>query len=214
MTFPSGQGFQNPPVGNQGTLVRPAIKSPNYVTGSNGWSINRDGSAEFNNVIVRGLFQLPGDYASRAQDLLTEPSYATASVWAPVSGTGAGSWNSCIFKTFTGNANVDMELEGYANASASSTLRVAYRIYSGPTINGPWTLEYDFNQADSAMVGCPVTGSTAGTVGHWSSVANGLLTSDIVNRPWIQVMPGFRVSNNAAGTNKMVRARICVTPGQ
>lgn len=43
----SDGGFSNPITGGQGALVRPAIKSPNYVPGVSGWSINRDGSAEF-----------------------------------------------------------------------------------------------------------------------------------------------------------------------
>lgn len=46
--------FSNPITGGQGALIRPAIKSPNYVPNVSGWSINRDGSAEFNNVVVRG----------------------------------------------------------------------------------------------------------------------------------------------------------------
>ena len=32
----------------------PAIQSPNYVAGSAGWTINADGSAEFNDVTIRG----------------------------------------------------------------------------------------------------------------------------------------------------------------
>lgn len=46
--------FENSITGGQGALIRPAIKSPNFVTGVSGWTINRDGSAEFNNVVVRG----------------------------------------------------------------------------------------------------------------------------------------------------------------
>jgi hypothetical protein len=45
--------FGDPPVGGN-TLIRPAIHSPNYVAGVSGWSINRDGSAEFNNATFRG----------------------------------------------------------------------------------------------------------------------------------------------------------------
>lgn len=45
--------FSNSVVGGV-TLVRPAIRSPNYAAGTVGWSINADGSAEFNNVVVRG----------------------------------------------------------------------------------------------------------------------------------------------------------------
>jgi len=48
--------FRNSVVGGT-TLVRPAIKSPNYVPGVSGWSINIDGSAEFNDVDVRGTLE-------------------------------------------------------------------------------------------------------------------------------------------------------------
>lgn len=34
----------------------PAIQSPNYAAGSAGWTINVDGSAEFNNLTIRGTF--------------------------------------------------------------------------------------------------------------------------------------------------------------
>lgn len=34
-------------------LVRPELRSPNYVAGTSGWSVNVDGSAEFTNLIVR-----------------------------------------------------------------------------------------------------------------------------------------------------------------
>jgi hypothetical protein len=46
--------FANPITGSGGTLLRDAIKSPGYVSGSSGWSINADGSAEFNDVTIRG----------------------------------------------------------------------------------------------------------------------------------------------------------------
>lgn len=45
--------FKNPLVSGT-ALTRAAIRSPNYVTGTTGWSINRDGSAEFLDVTVRG----------------------------------------------------------------------------------------------------------------------------------------------------------------
>lgn len=45
--------FSNPIVGGV-TLIRPAIQSPDYVAGATGWSINKDGSAEFNDVVIRG----------------------------------------------------------------------------------------------------------------------------------------------------------------
>lgn len=36
------------------TLIREAIRSPNFTAGSSGWSINQDGSAEFNDIVIRG----------------------------------------------------------------------------------------------------------------------------------------------------------------
>jgi hypothetical protein len=47
-------GFANSIIGGATKLIRAAIQSPNYLMGSLGWSINKDGSAEFNNVTVRG----------------------------------------------------------------------------------------------------------------------------------------------------------------
>lgn len=47
-------GFANQIVGGSSTLERQAIKSPNYSAGSAGWTINKDGSAEFNNATFRG----------------------------------------------------------------------------------------------------------------------------------------------------------------
>lgn len=35
-------------------LIRPALQSPDYVTGVSGWAIKIDGSAEFSNVVIRG----------------------------------------------------------------------------------------------------------------------------------------------------------------
>jgi hypothetical protein len=46
-------GFQDPLVGGI-ALRKPAIRSSNYVAGSTGWTVNVDGSAEFNNVTIRG----------------------------------------------------------------------------------------------------------------------------------------------------------------
>ena len=44
---------ENPVVGGT-VLRRAAIQSPNYVPGTSGWTINQDGSVEFNNGTFRG----------------------------------------------------------------------------------------------------------------------------------------------------------------
>lgn len=45
--------FANPVIGGV-QLTRPAMQAPGYRLGSFGWTVNQDGSAEFNNVIIRG----------------------------------------------------------------------------------------------------------------------------------------------------------------
>lgn len=46
----------NDPLVGGVALRRPAIQSPNFQTGVQGWTINADGSAEFNNLEIRGTF--------------------------------------------------------------------------------------------------------------------------------------------------------------
>jgi hypothetical protein len=46
--------FGNPIIGGQSKLIREAIQSPNYLPGISGWSINRDGTAEFASGSFRG----------------------------------------------------------------------------------------------------------------------------------------------------------------
>jgi hypothetical protein len=46
-------GFQNPLNAGQ-TLILGSLHSPNYVTDVSGWSINKDGSAQFNSVTIIG----------------------------------------------------------------------------------------------------------------------------------------------------------------
>ena len=45
-------GFANDVIGGAAALIRAAIKSPNYQPGTSGWSINKDGSAEFRNIVI------------------------------------------------------------------------------------------------------------------------------------------------------------------
>lgn len=66
--------FTNPIVAGN-TLVREAIESPDYSTGTAGWAIKRDGSVEFNDAVIRGTITSPG--ASITNDSVVIPSDAT-----------------------------------------------------------------------------------------------------------------------------------------
>ena len=52
--------FDDPIAAGDGSLIFPAIKSPNFATGVSGWKIDRLGNAEFNNATIRGTF-IAGD---------------------------------------------------------------------------------------------------------------------------------------------------------
>jgi hypothetical protein len=52
--------FDDDPVGGV-VLVRPAIQSPDYDPGVSGWAVKIDGSAEFNDVTIRGGTVLSGE---------------------------------------------------------------------------------------------------------------------------------------------------------
>lgn len=58
-------GFSNPIVNAAGTLIKNVIKSVNYVAGSLGWQISKDGNAEFNLGNFRGSITVTGSNGSK-----------------------------------------------------------------------------------------------------------------------------------------------------
>jgi len=57
--------FSNEVIGTNGALIRNWMKSENYVAGSSGWQIKKDGTAEFNNGTFRGSIEVgpnPGQH--------------------------------------------------------------------------------------------------------------------------------------------------------
>jgi hypothetical protein len=73
--------WSDPVAANDGALVFPALKSPNFVSGSAGWQIGRDGSAEFNNVVVRGFFEAVS--SSGANVIITADASGAQVSWQP-----------------------------------------------------------------------------------------------------------------------------------
>ncbi len=45
---------QDPVAAGDGSLIFPALKSPNYVAGVSGWQLDRDGDIELNDAVIRG----------------------------------------------------------------------------------------------------------------------------------------------------------------
>lgn len=81
-------GFSDSVVAGKGVLIREFIQSSNYAPGTDGWTINKDGSAEFNNLTVRGTVILSGTDAI----LFYYPSAGSGNLFlsiAPQNGTDA-----------------------------------------------------------------------------------------------------------------------------
>lgn len=88
-----------------GALAIPSIFSPNFVTGVSGWSIQKTGNAEFNNLTIRGTF-LGLDFIINSSGIFFYSGVpATGNLfmyWAVVAGTDA--FNNTFFQgLFVGN---------------------------------------------------------------------------------------------------------------
>lgn len=61
---PSQLEGQDPIAAGDGSLIFPALKSPNYVPGESGWYLSRDGDIELNDVTARGDLRVNGSNGS------------------------------------------------------------------------------------------------------------------------------------------------------
>jgi len=127
-------GFSNSILGGQSALIRAAIKSPNFVTGISGWTINKDGSAEFNDLTIRGAF-FGLDYIINSSGLFfysgTPAAGNLVASVASVSGTDAHTNayldGTTTYATSGGNARATQLGSGNVN------------FWTAPTQAGPWT---------------------------------------------------------------------------
>lgn len=127
-------GFSNSVVGGL-TLVRPAIRSPNFVTGATGWTINADGSAEFNNAVIRGDL-VAGGVPPNARMEFADTAHIPADLQAFYSGTIVAAllfWldNTATDYSFIATSNIN---NVYYGLSSSGTVRESFRfVGSGAT---------------------------------------------------------------------------------
>lgn len=135
-----GANWNSPIAAGDGSLVYPALKSPNFVTTVSGWLLDRNGNAEVNNVTVRGDLLVNGSNGSfiRIADNAGQPTagyrpedFTSPGVGAPTPGVmlatsvdiGAGSYPqlSIVSPEFTapGYDNAQITLRGETWDSSS-----------------------------------------------------------------------------------------------
>lgn len=132
--------FSSPVVGGGGGLIRNWIKSPDFISGVSGWQIARDGSAEFNDVAVRGqltvrnadseLYIGPGGSGQADVLILINPDvdeYTAASVFTYLNGTERAGIEvrSPVHSTAVGAGYAFLDINGETAALPSSILASA-----------------------------------------------------------------------------------------
>lgn len=190
------------PVVGSTVLRRPAIQSPNYVAGSAGWTVNSDGSAEFNNVTVRGEFQAGTAGAAEVQIdqfgellffdsggnlvIVINPAKQAIFIYNP--GGGAGNLVNSIANAAGTDAYGNNYLAGTASyqANFASQLGAGFVVFYHGSLAGGWTQGGQVETTntgglvlDTGSGSCTITGALS--VNGSGSTANGSLTDGTIN---------------------------------
>lgn len=190
-------GFQNPIVG--GTALRiPAIQSPNYSAGSAGWIIKIDGSAEFNNLTIRGTFQGTNFILNTSGLFIYSGTPANGNLIAtiaPASGTdsfgnayldGVVSYQGSGFTGLAaGNLWLGLIADGYTGAGFVGSLGTSGIVASSPDPSGTpdaatWALvSGDTTTTPKSAAGYPHLDVGQGTAGVMQWINGAVIASTV-----------------------------------
>lgn len=195
-------GFSNPVAGGGGTLIRKDVHSENFVRGSTGWSIDQNGSAEFNDVTIRGNLSLPVQYEPVTS--LYDASSGGTPAWN-VTGSyvlfSGAAWGPIDMPApSSGRMRWDLMILGLNNNTAASTLSVDLEVLESSSPGGdgftpPGTQIHIPNIADAALVASFVAGSAAQPKSSAYFILDAL-TPDT----WYRFRPYWRISSGSAAT--------------
>jgi hypothetical protein len=102
--------FRHDIAGGQGNLIATSVQSPNFAAGSAGWQIRKDGSAEFNNVVIRGGTVVSG--LALYYDPAPGPGNLVASVAATAGTDPYGNAYTAGVSSYGGGGGVTSLLQG------------------------------------------------------------------------------------------------------
>jgi hypothetical protein len=194
---------ENPVVGGE-VLRRAAIQSPNFVTGISGWTINQDGSAEFNNLTIRGVFKGTDFEINSSGEFFYSGTPATGNLVASnTTAAGTDPYGNIYL------ANISSYGAGFASSLGGgfSTL------YTGSLSVG-WTPQATLATGISGglflTAALGITLADAATAGAGLTVTGGLITDTLtVNGSTSTGVP----SNNSTSTNGLTNGTINGTSG-
>lgn len=126
-------GFAHDIAGGSGDLVITSVQSPDYVAGVSGWQIRKDGSAEFNSLVIRGTFN--------GTDFVIGPAGEFFYSGTPALGNLILSVARAAGTDAEGNAYLAGTVSYLPGSqySASAMAGGALSFYTAPTAAGPWT---------------------------------------------------------------------------
>jgi hypothetical protein len=160
-------GFEHPVAGGGGNLILAAIKSPNFVHGVSGWSIDKNGSAEFQDVILPGGTGLTVTFAATAPAApnVGDLWYNTAA------GLEVSQWNGSAWVAYQIGAGALAAGIVYAGIVNATTINAA--TFTGSTfmgtdfvINSAGGFFYTSTPAAGNLSASIVEGSAGGTDGE------------------------------------------------
>ena len=124
------EGFEDPIVGGGGDLIRESIHSPDYAAGTTGWSINRDGTAEFNDLDVRTA--IVTDDLHVQQDLFVDQNATVVGDFQAAAGVELGS--------ATDTTQIDGPMTCLDDITLPNTgQRITRGAITAPTLLNSWT---------------------------------------------------------------------------
>ena len=183
---------ENPVVGGI-VLRRQAIQSPDYVPGVSGWTINQDGSAEFNNLTIRGTF-MGTDY-----EINTSGAFFYSGT--PAAGT-------LIASTATG------DIVDWYDRFAASLNGGFVNLYSG-SLAGGWSVTATIEGSTGAQ-GLILTAALSILLGDAVTAAAGLAVTGGLTTDTLSVGGSSSTgvpSNNNTSTNGLTNGQIAGTSG-
>ena len=164
--------YPGDPVVGSTILRRPAIQSPNYVAGSAGWTINVDGSAEFNNLTIRGTFTGTDFYMDGTGAFFYSgvPAAGNLSFSITPAGTNADKFGNAIPSD---GANAYTFLAGPSVWSAITIGDGVLSWWKAATQAGPWTGEAGVGFTFNAITGGGLTVTAAAGVSFSNNLTVG-----------------------------------------
>jgi hypothetical protein len=151
-------GFQHDIAGGNGNLIADSLQSPNFVHGSVGWQVAKDGSAEFNNLTIRGTF-FGNDYIVNAAGVFFYSSAPAAGNLiisiAPAAGTDSfGNTYPAGFMNQDASSGFAQAIlnNGQISLSSPSGHTAGVTITSGGLVTGPIDLNGDTGEITASQL--------------------------------------------------------------